>query len=94
MTATQAAPQGAGDLSYARARDMAGVRWQGALAQSLPTGGNVVVQRVEGRHALGKIEDHHPGAGVAAARLAHRARVQQHRLIRLQAHRAGPAAQK
>ena len=93
MTAAQAAPKGAGDISYARARGMAGARWQGALAQCCSTGIDVVVQRVEGRHALADVEDHHPGAGVAAARLAHRARVEQHGLVGLEPHRARPAAQ-
>ena len=72
----QTAPESTDGIAYARARDMAGVRRQGALAQSLSTCVDVVVQRVEGRHALGEIEDHHPGAGVATARLADRARVE------------------
>ena len=72
----QTAPESTDGIAYARARDMAGVRWQGALAQCSPAAVDVVLQRVEGRHALGEIEDHHPGAGVATARLADRARVE------------------
>jgi hypothetical protein len=52
MTAGKTAPEGADDITYARARDMAGVRWQGALAQSSTAPLDVIGQRVEGRHAL------------------------------------------